>query len=405
VLACLGSLLGWQFTLSQTAKSAAEERMFPAFFAKVNAAGGADRWHGVHGGRPVRDGPVDDVAQPERAVLGPGQPGRRHQRDSVCDRALGPARDDAGGEGPDGKYRKNIAITLVATLYSVYALYASGKDAVLGGMLVLGIGYIIWGFIAPRFALRKPAAQGGAGLPPARWRPLAVAILTLGATTAFAGTLDQIRQAGRIRLGYRSDAAPLSFKDESGKPAGYSVALCQRIADAAKVELSMGDLPSSGFPSHREPLPSGPAGRGRRALRRRLRDAGQENRGRLLDPDIPGRHWSGLRADAPARLREILSGRPAEFRPLWRATRASSCRPRCSRSWAGTTSEKWLAGRLKDFQLTARVVPVGGYDAGIRGVLDGTSNVLFGDRAILLDAVKRSPSAGNLRPARPPLHL
>ena len=39
VLACLGSLLGWQFTLSQTAKSAADERMFPAFFTKVNKMG------------------------------------------------------------------------------------------------------------------------------------------------------------------------------------------------------------------------------------------------------------------------------------------------------------------------------------------------------------------------------
>src|SRR6187431_1980443 len=39
VLACLGSLLGWQFTIAQTAKSAAEGRMFPALFKKVNAAG------------------------------------------------------------------------------------------------------------------------------------------------------------------------------------------------------------------------------------------------------------------------------------------------------------------------------------------------------------------------------
>ena len=30
VLACLGSLLGWQFTIAQTAKAAADERMFPA---------------------------------------------------------------------------------------------------------------------------------------------------------------------------------------------------------------------------------------------------------------------------------------------------------------------------------------------------------------------------------------
>src|SRR5262245_52072702 len=39
VAACLGSLLGWQFTIAQTGKSAAEERMFPAFFAKVNRMG------------------------------------------------------------------------------------------------------------------------------------------------------------------------------------------------------------------------------------------------------------------------------------------------------------------------------------------------------------------------------
>ena len=36
-----------------------------------------------------------------------------------------------------------------------YAIYASGKDAVLGGMLVLAIAYIIYGFIAPRFAMRS----------------------------------------------------------------------------------------------------------------------------------------------------------------------------------------------------------------------------------------------------------
>ncbi len=39
VMACLGSLLGWQFTIAQTGKSAAEERMFPPFFSRVNRLG------------------------------------------------------------------------------------------------------------------------------------------------------------------------------------------------------------------------------------------------------------------------------------------------------------------------------------------------------------------------------
>ncbi len=50
------------------------------------------------------------------------------------------------------------SIAVIAMLYSVYALWASGKDAVMGGMLVMGIGYIVYGFIAPRFvaAARPP---------------------------------------------------------------------------------------------------------------------------------------------------------------------------------------------------------------------------------------------------------
>ena len=39
ILACLGSLLGWQFTLSSTAKSAADGNMFPKVFSKVNSMG------------------------------------------------------------------------------------------------------------------------------------------------------------------------------------------------------------------------------------------------------------------------------------------------------------------------------------------------------------------------------
>jgi putrescine:ornithine antiporter len=48
-------------------------------------------------------------------------------------------------------YTRNMVIGTIAMLYSVYALYASGGDAVMGGMLVLGVTYIIWGFISNRF--------------------------------------------------------------------------------------------------------------------------------------------------------------------------------------------------------------------------------------------------------------
>ena len=38
-IACVGSLLGWQFVLVQTAKDAADNRMFPRIFARTNRMG------------------------------------------------------------------------------------------------------------------------------------------------------------------------------------------------------------------------------------------------------------------------------------------------------------------------------------------------------------------------------
>jgi putrescine:ornithine antiporter len=55
-------------------------------------------------------------------------------------------------------YRRNTLVVMVALLYSVYAIFASGKDAVLGGMIVMGIGYVIYGFIAQRFVEKMPVA-------------------------------------------------------------------------------------------------------------------------------------------------------------------------------------------------------------------------------------------------------
>ena len=65
---------------------------------------------------------------------------------------------------PEQKFRVNVAITTLGMLYSVYAIYASGKDAVLGGMLVTALSLVAWGFLAPRFAL--PVASEPAKAPP-----------------------------------------------------------------------------------------------------------------------------------------------------------------------------------------------------------------------------------------------
>ncbi len=158
VLACLGSLLGWQFTLAETGKSAADERMFPTLFAKVNRVGA-----------PITGMVVLGVVQSFLA-LSTISPTLNEQFQVLVNlavvtnvvpyvislSALPVMMQEAGVSGT--QYRRNLAIALVAMLYSVYAIYASGKDAVLGGMLVTGLSFVVWGFIAPRF-ITRPAAS------------------------------------------------------------------------------------------------------------------------------------------------------------------------------------------------------------------------------------------------------
>ena len=231
-----------------------------------------------------------------------------------------------------------------------------------------------------------------------------VAVTTLAAATlaflapvqAAAQTLGQIKQSGRIRLGYRTDARPLSY-DESGKAAGYSVALCQQIADTIKTELGLPQLTVDWVPvtveSRLRAMQDGQidllCGAESATLSRRTE----------VDFSIaifPGGIGALLRADAPARLREVLAGRPAETGPLWRGTVYQALNAGKFAAVAGTTGEKWLAGKVNEFQITAQVTPVSSYDAGVQSVLDRGSNVLFGERALLLDAVRRSAAPRDL---------
>jgi ABC-type amino acid transport substrate-binding protein len=218
---------------------------------------------------------------------------------------------------------------------------------------------------------------------------LAAAVAPLaGATSASTATLDRVRQTGKLTLGYRADARPFSYRDESGNAAGYSVALCQKIAEQVKADLGLSTLAVEWTPvtvgdqfrvvqENKVDLVCGAA----ETLTRRKDIA-------FSVPIFLGGIGALLHAHAPIGLREVLSGRqPSE--PLWRGSPAQILEKQVFSVVAGSTTETWLAGRLDKFQLTAKVVPVDGYDAGIRRVLDRSSNVFFGDRSILLDAAKR----------------
>ena len=152
VMACVGSLLGWQFTLASTAKDAADSKLFPAVFSKATGAGA-----------PIFGMVIMGVLQSLMALM-TISPDLNQQFSALVNlavvtnvlpyvialSALWVMMRDA--KVTDGTRKMNSFVAVVALLYSIYALWASGKDAVMGGMLVLAIGYLVWGLIAPRFA-------------------------------------------------------------------------------------------------------------------------------------------------------------------------------------------------------------------------------------------------------------
>ena len=72
---------------------------------------------------------------------------------------------------------------------------------------------------------------------------MTIAVLGLSwSVGAEAGTLEEIQNSGKIRIGYREAEPPMSFHDKDGKPVGYTIDLCSRIATAVKTKLGMSEI-------------------------------------------------------------------------------------------------------------------------------------------------------------------
>ena len=389
VMACLGSLLGWQFTIAQTAKAAAEDRMFPGFFAQVTRTGA-----------PITGMIVMGVVQSAMA-LSTMSPTLSEQFSALVNlavvtnvipyiialSALVVMMKKAGVE--ESVYRRNVAVGMIAMLYSTYAIYASGASAVLGGTVVMAIGFIIYGFLAPRFVLGAgKGAQAAAAL---------ALVLLVGAAPARADdTLERIRESGKLRLGYRTDARPFSY-EESGKPAGFSLSLCAAVADAVKAELGLPQLAvqhvkvtaEDRFEAIEDEKADLICGAATATLARR----------KLVDfsiPIFPGGIGALLRKDAPERLIATLEGREAPFTPRWRATLADVLSKKTVSAVTGTTAAAWLPERRKVLGIDSTLVEVASYQEGVDRVLAGTTDVLFGDRALLLEVAGRSRGSADL---------
>ncbi len=224
---------------------------------------------------------------------------------------------------------------------------------------------------------------------------LLATLVLLALPAAAAGTLDKVKESGKLTLGYRADTRPFAFSD-GDKPAGFSVALCQKVADAVKAELKLPALAVEFVPvtaaNRFEALQQGrvdlSCGTDTPTLERRA----------TIDFSIPifaAGTGAVVRADADRRLRDALANKPDPAQPVWRGAPGLLTEQVVFAVVAGTTIEKALIDALKLRRIVVTVAPVADYAAGVKMVLERRAAALFGDRPVLLDAAKRGP-AGEL---------
>jgi len=204
----------------------------------------------------------------------------------------------------------------------------------------------------------------------------AALVMTLGAASA--GALDRVVQEKAIRIAYREDAPPFSFKDKISEPAGFMVDLCRAVAKKVSEERNLPSLSVVYVPVT--------AADRFDAITQQKADLLCEptsatlSRRQLVDFSIPT-FLDGaslmMRADGPKKLDE-LTGRKVGV-------------------VAGTTTEESLRNSLKDAGIGAEVVAVKTHGDGLAMLDDDKISAYFADRSILLFLIKDSKAPEKLR--------
>ena len=205
-------------------------------------------------------------------------------------------------------------------------------------------------------------------------RRIALAMVLLGAAVggADAGVLERAKSTGELRIGYRTDAEPFSFKNSEGKAAGYSVDLCKAAAAEAAVKLGVAELKLVEVElSAADRLDAIPAGK----------------------------------IDLLCEATTVTLGRRevADFSMLTFATGASLLYPKDGATsfdqlegkkvgvLTGSTTETGLKKALEVAKIDATIVAVPSHTDGIERLANGEFAAYFGDGAILLFNLMQSP--------------
>ncbi|MCT4710773.1 putrescine-ornithine antiporter [Enterobacteriaceae bacterium H11S18] len=154
VMSCCGSLLGWQFTIAQVFKSSADEGYFPKIFSQVSKTEA-----------PVKGMLVIVIFQSLLSLM-TISPSLNNQFNVLVNLAVvtniipyilsmaALVIIQKLAKVEPGKAKLGNFIALVGAIYSFYALYSSGEEAMLWGAMVTFLGWTLYGMVSPRFELK-----------------------------------------------------------------------------------------------------------------------------------------------------------------------------------------------------------------------------------------------------------
>jgi polar amino acid transport system substrate-binding protein/glutamate/aspartate transport system substrate-binding protein len=207
---------------------------------------------------------------------------------------------------------------------------------------------------------------------------VAAVLLAWGALTdASAGTLDRIKQEKAIRIAYREDAPPFSYKDKIGEPMGFMVDLCREVAKKLADQLQLASLNVVYVPVT--------AADRFEAIQQQKADLLCEptsatlSRREIVDFSIPtfvdGASLM-IRADGPHNLKAMAGKKIGVL--------------------GGTTTEQSLRSSLKATGITSDVIPAKTHAEGVVMLDDGKISAYFADRSILVSLIKDSKAPGKL---------
>jgi ABC-type amino acid transport substrate-binding protein len=190
-----------------------------------------------------------------------------------------------------------------------------------------------------------------------------------GEAQTLTGTLKKVADSGTLTVGYRENALPFSFTGSDGKPAGYSIDLCQEIALAVQQELKLPSLAVKWMPVTPENRVDAVAngtidiecGSTTASLSR------QEKVDFTLMTFVDG---ASLLIAEGSGLKTVgdLAGKRIGIVP-------------------GTTTEKAVNDFLRSQSLTATIVPVKDHDEGLAALQTSKIEAYASDRTILVGLV------------------